>query len=67
MTHGWKAMNPTIVLRPKKGGLYVVILPEIILSSPCTGMYGRFQTSSYQGNERRIKQLFLNYKKYMLS
>ena len=21
MTHGWKAMNPTIFLRPKKGGV----------------------------------------------
>ena len=38
MTHGWEAMNHTIFFRPKRGGLYVVIRPKIILSSPCTGM-----------------------------
>ena len=28
MTHGWKAMNHTIFLRPKREGLHVVILPK---------------------------------------
>ena len=34
-------------LKSTKVGVYVVIVPLLILSTPCTGMYGRFKTSYF--------------------
>ena len=47
MTHGWKVMNHTIFLRPKREGLYVFILPRKNFIITVHWNVGRFQTSSY--------------------